>query len=134
MAVSSRERRKTVVGLFVIWTGMAGVFLCLAGILIFGWQLYVFLKFGTWLSKPLLGLVLGVVDSKTSWWAHPQSYAGAHVFLTGVLGLVPVSAFLIAAGLAVLAAAHAVGGRPPAKRHWEDARDPVSPDDWFGRN
>lgn len=135
MSFRSRERHHTLVGLFVIWTGMAGVFLCLAGILILGWQVYVFVKFGTWLSKPLLGLVLDFVDLNTSWLVHPQSYAAAHVVLTGVLGFIPVSVFLIVAGLSLITAAHAVGGRPPAKRHWEESgREPISSDEWFGRN
>ncbi len=136
MSFLTQERRQTLVGLLVIWTGMAGVFLCLAGILILGWQLYVFLKFGTWLAKPLLGLVLDVVDSDTSWLVHPQSYAGAQMVLIAVLGWIPVSFFLIVAGLSLVTAAHAVGGRPPAKRHWEESvREPVaSSDEWFGRN
>jgi hypothetical protein len=134
MADRSRVRRNALAGLFVIWTGMVGVLMCLAGILILGWQVYVFVKFGTWLSKPLLGLVLDFVDADTSWLTHPRSYAAAHVFLTGLLGLIPISAFLIVAGLSLVIAAHKIGGRPPAKRHWEDARDPAAPDEWFGRN
>jgi hypothetical protein len=135
MAVPAQERRHTLVGLVVIWTGMAGVFLCLAGVLILGWQVYVFVKFGTWLSKPLLGLVLDFVDLNTSWLVHPQSYAVAQVVLTGVLGWIPVSVFLIVAGLSLVTAAHAVGGHPPAKRHWEESgREPTATDEWFGRN
>ncbi len=135
MSFPAQERRHTLVGLFAIWTGMAGVFLCLAGVLILGWQVYVFVKFGTWLSKPLLGLVLDFVDLNTSWLVHPQSYAAAQAVLTGVLGLIPVSVFLIVAGFSLVTAAHAVGGRPPAKRHWEESgREPTAPDEWFGRN
>lgn len=135
MSFRSGERRHTLVGLFVIWTGMAGVFLCLAGILILGWQVYVFVKFGIWISKPLLGLVLDLVDVNTSWLVHPRSYAPAHVVLIGVLGFIPVSMFLLVAGLSLITAAHAVGGHPPTKRHWEEAgREPISSDDWFGRN
>lgn len=135
MSFPAQERRHTLVGLFVIWTGMAGVFLCLAGVLIVGWQVYVFVKFGTWLSKPLLGLVLDFVDLNTSWLVHPQSYAAVQVVLTGVLGLIPVSVFLIVAGLSLITAAHAVGGHPPAKRHWEESgREPTVTDEWFGRN
>ena len=135
MAFRSGERSQALFGLFVIWTGMAGVFMCLAGILILGWQVYVFLKFGTWLSKPLLGLVLEVVDSNASWLVKPQSYPAVHVVLTSILSFIPLSMFLIAAGLTLIAAAHAVGGRPPMRRHWEDGpRLPNASDDWFGRN
>jgi hypothetical protein len=135
MSFRIRERRHPLFGLLVIWAGMAGVFLCLAGILILGWQVYVFVKFGTWVSKPLLGLVLDFVDLNTSWLVHPQSYATAHVVLTGILGFIPVSVFLVVAGLSLITAAHAVGGGPPAKRHWEESgREPISSDEWFGRN
>jgi hypothetical protein len=83
MAVQPQERRNTLVALLAIWTGMAGVFLCLAGILILGWQVYVYVKFGTWRAKPLLGLVLDFVDVDTSWLVHPQSYASAQSWVTG---------------------------------------------------
>lgn len=135
MPFRSRGRHHPLLGLLVIWTGMTGVFLCLAGILVLGWQVYVFVKFGTWLPKPLLGLVLGFVDASNSWLVRPQAYSTVHGVLTGLLGFIPVSAFLIVAGLSLITAAHAAGGSPPTKRHWEEAgREPISSDEWFGRN
>lgn len=135
MSFQPRERRPALAGLFVIWVGMVGVFLCLAGLLILGWQVYVFLKFGTWLSRPLLGLVLDFVDVETSWLVHPRSYAAVQPWIAGVLDLVPLSVFLFLSGLGLVTGAHKVGGRPPAKRHWEESgREPVSSDEWFGRN
>lgn len=135
MSFQPSERRNTLVGLLAIWIGMGGVFLCLAGILILGWQVYVFMKFGTWLSKPLLGLVLDLVDVETSWMTHPHAFAAAQPWVTGALGVVPLSAFLMMLGFALITAAHKVGGRPPATRHWEEPPErEESPDEWFGRN
>jgi hypothetical protein len=135
MPSRDRKRRETVIGLLAIWLGMPGVFLCLAGILILGWQVYAWVKFGTWLPKPLLGLVLDVVEPETSWLVHPQSFAAVQPWVTGVLGLVPVSAFLIVTGLVVVTAAHKLGGRPPAKPHGGRLpKKPGWPDEWFGRN
>jgi hypothetical protein len=129
------DRRETVVGLLAIWTGMAGVLLCLSGILIVGWQVYAWVKFGAWLPKPLLGLVLDLVDAETSWLVRPRALAAAQPWVAGVLGVVPLSVFLIASGLAMVTLAHKLGGRPPANRHWEEGgREPKPPDEWFGRN
>jgi hypothetical protein len=135
MSFHPRERRHALAGLLVIWAGMVGVFLCLAGVLILGWQVYVFLKFGTWLSKPLLGLVLDFVDVETSWLLHPRSYAAVQPWVAGMLEFVPLSVFLFVSGLGLITTAHKLGGRPPTGRHWEESgRKPAPPDDWFGRN
>jgi hypothetical protein len=135
MPFPPQGRRHALAGLLVVWAGMAGVFLCLAGVLILGWQVYVFVKFGTWLSKPLLGLVLDFVDVETSWLVHPQSYAAVQPWIASALNIVPLSMFLFFSGLALITGAHKLGGRPPAKRHWEESgREPASPEDWFGRN
>ena len=110
----SNARRETLVGLLAIWLGMPGVFLCLAGILIFGWQVYVWVKFGTWLPKPLLGMVLDLVHPDTSWLTHPHSFFLLQSVVAETLGLIPLSGCLIGLGLLLIVAGYRIGGAPPA--------------------
>jgi len=110
----SNARRETLAGLFAIWLGMVGVCLCLGGILIFGWQAYVWVKFGTRLPKPLLGMVLDLVHPDTSWLTHPHAFFLLHSVVVGTLGLIPLSGCLIGFGLLLILAGYRIGGAPPA--------------------
>ncbi len=111
----SRAKRDTLVGLIAIWVSMPGFFLCMGGLLVFGWQVYVWVKFGTWQPKPLLGVALELVQPDASWLMHPQSLHLLQWVVSGTLGLIPLSGFLIGLGLLFILAGYRIGGVPPAK-------------------
>ncbi|MEO5656976.1 MAG: hypothetical protein ABIO65_13670 [Nitrospiria bacterium] len=121
------------VGLLAIWLGMPGFFLCMAGILVTGWQVYVWVKFGLWPAKPLLGVVLDLAPARATWLIAPQSAFDAGLVWT--LGVIPLSPVLIASGVALITLAHRVGGAPPARRGWEELEGgPPDSDQGNGRN
>lgn len=117
------RRRETWIGLIAIWVGMPGFFLCAAGILVLGWQVYVWVKFGMWQHKPLRAVVLDLVERDTSWLSHPDSFVLLQSWVTDALDIVPLSGFLIALGLAFITVAYRIGGAPPAIREVSFSND-----------
>lgn len=120
------------VGLLAIWLGMPGFFLCMAGILVAGWQVYVWVKFGLWQAKPLLGVVLDLAPARATWLTAPHSALDAGLVWT--LGVMPLSLALIVSGLMLITLAHRFGGAPPARRGWESVDGSPPVDRGNGRN
>lgn len=113
-AKPNSARRGTLVGVIGIWVSMPGLFLCMGGLLVFGWQVSVWVKFGTWPPEPLLGVALELVQPEASWLTHPQSFYLLQWVVSWTLGRIPLSGFLIGLGLLFILAGYRIGGVPPA--------------------
>ncbi len=80
-----------------------GVLLILAGFLIIGFQIFLYLKNGEWIKLPLLYLVAFGPDNFVSWLDNPTSWLGLHKIVYGILDFIPVSLFSMLVGWAMTA-------------------------------
>lgn len=77
-----------------------GVTLILAGIGIFGFQIFIYLKSGQWIELPLL-MVAFWPSEFVSWLYNPNSWIGLQKIIYGALELIPLSLFLVLVGAAI---------------------------------
>jgi hypothetical protein len=63
---------------------------------IVAWQVFVWLKTGSWPGLPLVGVILSLTPSARfwRWFAHPDSWLGLHRVVKGLLEL-PLSLWII---------------------------------------
>jgi len=76
----------------------AGILIILAGIALFGFQVFVYLKEGKWVEFPLSFLAQFGPNEFVSWLNHPTSWYGIHKIIHGTLELIPLSLFAIFVG------------------------------------
>ena len=89
-----------------------GSFFILAGICVFGFQVYTWFNLGHWIEVDLLWLVHWLLSTRAmdvslsplvSWFHTPQEWLGFHQTLLLVLELVPLSLFLMVTGVFLFA-------------------------------
>lgn len=98
-------------GRAVFWLIMlAGLLVALAGVAVFGYQVFLYLKFDEWRSIS----VFGVLAPYVPWLASPQSWPGLHRLVRQAFTLLPLSLCLILIGWVV--AGFAAGRRAAVQR------------------
>ncbi|MEJ1381607.1 MAG: hypothetical protein RPT95_11710 [Candidatus Sedimenticola sp. (ex Thyasira tokunagai)] len=75
-----------------------GVFLIFAGIGLFGFQIFMYLKHGEWFELPLTILISFGPEKLVSWLSNPTSWQGLHKIIDGALELMPIPLFSVVAG------------------------------------
>ena len=98
----NREKQKIAKEWGKIVSGL-GVLVVLAGFLIVGWQIFVYLKHGEWVELPLLVLAALGPEKFAFWLANPSSWLGLHKLIYGLLKFFPVSLFAVLVGAAMTA-------------------------------
>lgn len=80
---------------------VGGIVVFLSGLGIFGWQIYGWLKYGTWVELPLILGVQYIPEGYAikSWFNHPDSWLGLHRLLVWALETTPITVVLILGGL-----------------------------------
>lgn len=76
-----------------------GALLVLAGLGIFGLQIFAYLKSGEWAKLPLKMLVVFGPADFESWINHPTNWLGLHKIVNGMLELAPLSLCALALGI-----------------------------------
>lgn len=79
-----------------------GIVFVLAGPLIVGWQIYIYLKHGEWVELPLLFLAAFGPEKFVSWLSNPSSWFGLHKLVFWILKFFPVSLFSLLLGYAMM--------------------------------
>ena len=89
-----------------------GSFFILAGLCVFGFQVYTWFNVGHWFEMDLLWLVHWLLSTQAidlssstlvNWFHTPQEWLGFHQSLLLVLDLVPLSLFLVVIGVFLFA-------------------------------
>ncbi len=89
-----------------------GSFFILAGICVFGFQVYTWFNVGHWFEMDLLWLVYRFLSTQAmdfsssplvNWFHTPQEWLGLHQTLLFVLELVPLALFLVVTGVFLFA-------------------------------
>ncbi|MEJ1392117.1 MAG: hypothetical protein RPU34_14715 [Candidatus Sedimenticola sp. (ex Thyasira tokunagai)] len=75
-----------------------GILFILAGIGLFGFQIFIYLKHGEWVEFPLTILTSFGPEKLVSWLSNPTSWQGLHKIIDGTLELIPLSLFAVIAG------------------------------------
>ncbi len=98
--------------LFRLIIRYVGSFFILAGLCVFGFQVYTWFNVGHWFEMDLLWLVHWLLSTQTidlssstlvNWFHTPQEWLGFHQSLLLVLDLVPFSLFLVVIGVFLFA-------------------------------
>jgi len=98
--------RRFVFGLVVL----IGLLVALAGVGVFGYQVFLYLKFDEWRPISMFGALAPFVP----WLANPQSWPGLYRIAHQALQLLPVSLFLVLLGWVI--AGFAAGRRAAVRR------------------
>ena len=76
-----------------------GRWLFVLGLLVLGWQIYQFLKFGSWTNVQIVDTLVWMgIKPISNWAAEPGDWRGIHA----VLGWIPTSFALIVVGFFLL--------------------------------
>ena len=76
-----------------------GILLIIAGFIVIGFQVIVYLLYGDWIELSLLDLAQSGPYSFVVWLYNPTSWIGLHKITFWVLDFTPISVFLILVGL-----------------------------------
>jgi len=79
-----------------------GILFIITGVLIFGGQIFAYLKSGEWHELPFLLLAIFGPDSFVSWLENPKSWIGFHKIVYWLLKVIPISLFLIVVGICMI--------------------------------
>jgi hypothetical protein len=74
---------------------IGGALILIAGLIIFGWQIYQYLRYGIWNSVSIITLLAAM---KYQWASNPTDWMGLHYVLT----IAPLSGTLIIIGLGII--------------------------------
>ncbi len=77
----------------------AGGIFILAGIGLYGFQVFMHLKHGEWVEFPLTILASFGPEKFVSWLSNPPSWHGLHKIIEGALELIPLSLFAVLVGV-----------------------------------
>ena len=80
-----------------------GVLLILAGLVIVGFQVFLYFKDGQWTELPLLDLAVFGPEKFVLWLNNPTSWIGLHKIIYGLLNLIPLSMCSVLVGWAMTA-------------------------------
>jgi len=80
----------------------AGFLFILAGIGLFGFQVFMYLKYGEWIELPLTTLASLGPEKFASWLIDPTSWLGLHKIISKALESIPLSLFAIVVGVAMI--------------------------------
>lgn len=80
----------------------AGVLVALSGVGIIGFQIFIFLKGGTWVPLSMLELMPVIPSDLATWLRYPESWLGLHKIVYGFLGTMPLSLLALIIGAAMM--------------------------------
>ena len=80
-----------------------GVLLILAGLVIVGFQVFLYFKNGQWIELPLLYLAAFGPDEFVTWLNNPTSWVGLHKIIYVLLSFIPLSMCSVLVGWAMTA-------------------------------
>ena len=75
-----------------------GIFLFMLGVGIIGFQVFIYLKDGTWFQVPFLILATLGPETFIDWLREPNSWHGLHSIILATLEITPISLLLIISG------------------------------------
>lgn len=92
----------------------AGGLVALSGVGIFGFQIFIFLKGGSWVPLSMLELMPIIPSDLAAWLRYPESWLGLHKIAYGFLDAMPLSLLALIIGAAMMNFDAYVDDRPGA--------------------
>lgn len=80
----------------------AGVLVVLSGVGVIGFQIFIFLKGGTWISLSMLELMPIIPGDLAAWLRYPESWLGLHKLVYGFLDAMPLSLLALIIGAVMM--------------------------------